>query len=155
MSFVQRDYHFETMANGRTAKKFSTIASLKKILKPFLRILKKNKYTKKSVSEIRDNNYNTSLEDMRNECAITEEMQNDANEALEQRLHDEISECADNAAVYTLNGSQQTLLPVERDLKFIPVHFARTRAGTFFWTTLETAAFDAKSSQQIGRWVQA
>jgi hypothetical protein len=95
---------------------------------------------------------------------------NDFNEELEERIIDEIKHCDDNSAIYVYDNEDVChVTPVYNDEVYVPVHFARTNAGTFFWTTSQRvdddliAAEDCESSQQLpmyqsnsyDRWVQA
>ncbi|XP_050298425.1 enhancer of split malpha protein-like [Anthonomus grandis grandis] len=61
---------------------------------------------------------------------------NFANEILENQIFEEIDTCEESAAVSVYNGSSKEVLPVVRGQRYIPVHFARTEAGTFFWTSV-------------------
>lgn len=97
-----------------------------------------------------------------------EEIQDNlANEILENEIFEEIDCCEDFAAVpiYTESGTE--ILPIARGQRYIPVNFARTEAGTFFWTSVASADSDivksnAISSHQVpelqvavDRWAQA
>lgn len=129
---------------------------LRKIFKPILKMLlqKKGKKTSKHIckcqnSSIDSYDYTTEISD------------NDSNETLETRILDEIRGSSDNSAIYVY-GDEDQLLPVNKNQTYVPVHFARTDAGTFFWTT-----FDDKShchtetqlpqlhSTRYDRWIQA
>jgi len=110
---------------------------------------------KKNLAEIQQQNaYNSSLEDMRKDPAINDD--NLANEALEKRIFHEIRQCPEDAAVIVQQGQQQRIVPVHPEQKFIPVHFARTSNGTFFWTSLNSVRQqELVMRAQYDRWVQA
>ncbi|XP_055855673.1 enhancer of split malpha protein [Episyrphus balteatus] len=161
MSFISREYKFETSTMFNERKRFSAIRNLRKVLKPLFRVIKKKQYLKKSVGEIQQNDCNTSLEDMRKDpSALVANDDNAANEALEQRILAEVQNCGDNAAILVHQGGRRHVVPVHREQKFIPVHFARTNNGTFFWTSVEREqqqSFQQEHHHQshLDRWVQA
>lgn len=95
---------------------------------------------------------------------------NQFNEELEHRIVDEIKHCDDNSAIYVYDDEDVChMTPVNSEEVYIPVHFARTNAGTFFWTTSQRVdddlieADDCDSQRQLpmqqyndyDRWVQA
>ncbi|ENN70557.1 hypothetical protein YQE_12732, partial [Dendroctonus ponderosae] len=97
-----------------------------------------------------------------------EEIQDNlANEILENEIFEEIDCCEDFAAVPIYHESGTEILPIVRGQRYIPVNFARTEAGTFFWTSVASADSDivknnAISSHQVpelqvavDRWAQA
>lgn len=146
---------------------------IKKILKPILRMLRQ-KNTKKQSSSKTNSSMDSSSSFRHNEyeqqdfwsCEIDE---NAANEALESRILHEIEQCKEDAAVYVYNDNDECeLKPVYADQKFVPVHFARTEAGTFFWTTMQKpvdyelvqptyccSGYQIPQLQYGDRWVQA
>lgn len=149
---------------------------IKKILKPILRILrqKSSNSTKKSQSNhsttnnksMKSNSSNNSQSyyfdeyQQQNDFWSSEIDENFANEELESRILNEIAECEDDAAIYVYNDDECELQAVHRDQTFIPVHFARTEAGTFFWTTMQKPMYNADDdincwSHCGDRWVQA
>lgn len=89
---------------------------------------------------------------------LANEMDNRANEDLEQRLVEEMHMCEDGAAivVYNADGTPR-LQTVEKDEFYVPVHFARTNAGTFFWTSLQRQTIEPYNIQWnfMDRWGQA
>lgn len=149
---------------------------LKSMLKPLLRMLR-NKSTKTikqsddDYSAEYDNNRNFSIESSQNMYASSDNCDDDnsANEELESRIFSEMHECSSDAGVYVYNSNDEyELQSVERDQKYVPVHFARTEAGTFFWTTVQRqcdadlvqpmycqSAFQQPELQFGDRWVQA
>ncbi|CAO1426791.1 unnamed protein product [Diamesa hyperborea] len=135
--------------------KMSSRSIIKSLIKPLINIIKNNNNksktmktkktkTQKSVCDCQINHTNI-FDDIYNE---TSEMENNSfNEELEYRIIDEIKHCQDNAAIYVYeiddNSSNETLESRILDEirgcddcchTFVPVHFARTEAGTFFWT---------------------
>jgi len=95
---------------------------------------------------------------------------NQFNEELEARIIDEIEQCEENSAIYVYDDEDNcNLTPVYNDEVYVPVHFARTQEGTFFWTTtqrIDNDLIDSKSCTSSGqlplqqsdtydRWVQA
>lgn len=138
-------------------KRFSAIRNLRKVLKPLLRVIKKKQYLRKSVGEIQQNDCNSSLEDMRNDQAAFEANDdNAANEALEKRILAEIPHCPENAAIYVHQAGRRHVVPIHREQKFIPVHFARTNNVTFFWTSMDREQQQQQQlSHPLDRWVQA
>lgn len=95
---------------------------------------------------------------------------NQFNEELESRIIDEIQHCGDDSAIYVYDEEDNChLTPVHSDEVYVPVHFARTQEGTFFWTTtqrIDSDLIDSKDctsnrqlpvqqSDSYDRWVQA
>ncbi|KAF5291557.1 hypothetical protein FQR65_LT01870 [Abscondita terminalis] len=107
--------------NAKKAR--STSHQIKRLLKPLLDLLKNHKRStyKKTVQP----------EDYDEEIS-----QNMANELLESRIFEEVDSCDDFDAVPVYNDGHVDLLQVFRGQRYIPVHFARTEAGTFFWTSI-------------------
>ncbi|KAH8370475.1 hypothetical protein KR093_003605 [Drosophila rubida] len=89
---------------------------------------------------------------------LSNDMDNMANEHLENQLIDEIRQCAKDDAiiVYNEHGSGQ-LQTMDQDDFYVPVHFARTNAGTFFWTSLQPKAAEPYAIEWnfLDRWGQA
>lgn len=164
----------DNLYNNQLAKSASTTYKLKKILKPLLRMLK-NKSTSAKKQHFLQSNLKqveefwpattTYAED---HCACDD---NSANEQLESRIISEIEQCPEDAGVFVYNDELGgcELQSVQRDQQFVPVHFARTNAGTFFWTTMTKEVdcdlvqptyccshFQQPEFQHAGdRWVQA
>lgn len=97
-----------------------------KMLKPILRLLKNKSLQRKA----RKNKKNLEI--------FTEEVdnQNNCNEALEQRLLADLKEAEEGAAITVCLDGQMTIVPVIPGQYYVPVHFAHTHAGDFYWTTL-------------------
>ncbi|EDW26259.1 GL24642 [Drosophila persimilis] len=157
MSFITREYKFESsMVQQKSDQHTMAMRSLKKLVKPLLRLVKKKQLLRKTLAEIQNqNDINASLEDMRKDPAVS--CDNMANEQLEQRLYNDLKQCPSNVAMIVQQGQQQHVVPVQPEQTFIPVHFARTSSGTFFWTTAEGARQHQEQQlrQQFDRWVQA
>jgi len=148
---------------------------IKKILKPILRMLRqKNRRSNNNNKCSSNRKTNSSLDSGNSYCHEEYEAdfwsseidENAANEELESRIFNEIEQCSDDAAIYVYDNDDCELQSVHRDQKFVPVHFARTEAGTFFWTTMpKPVEFEHEpstyccSGYQIphygDRWVQA
>lgn len=140
----------ENIYNARKLAK-SPKYRLRKIFKPILKMLHKGKKTNKHLCKCQSfDSYDYAAD-------------NDSNETLETRILDEIRDAGDNSAVYVY-GDEDRLLPVDRQQTFVPVHFARTDAGTFFWTTFgnsndevydDTQQLPQLHLNRFDRWVQA
>ncbi|XP_048510246.1 enhancer of split malpha protein-like [Athalia rosae] len=121
-------------------KKRTSSQRVKKILKPLLRFLKKSSSNgAKKMSK--------SIEGQRAEPQVeifTEEVdnQNNANEALEQRLIADLQDAEEGAAITVCLDGQMTVVPVVPGQCYVPVHFAHTHAGDFYWTTMSLADSD-------------
>ncbi|KAI8123565.1 hypothetical protein FF38_11160 [Lucilia cuprina] len=158
MAFMSREYKFETTINMHKKDQHTmAMRSLKKLVKPLMRLVKKKQLLKKTLAEIQQNTYNSSLEDMRKDpVSLNAAEDNVANEALEQRIYNEIRQCPANSAVIVHQGQQQHLVPVQPQQNYIPVHFARTNSGTFFWTSMDLAKQqELQMRNQLDRWAQA
>ncbi|KAH8397273.1 hypothetical protein KR215_011624 [Drosophila sulfurigaster] len=164
MSFITREYKFETsnMMQQKSDQHTMAMLSLKKLVKPLLRLIKKKQLIRKTLAEMQSQNeINSSLEDMRKDSVAS--CDNMANEQLEQRLFNDLRQCPNQAAMIVQQGEQQRIVPAHADQTFIPVHFARTSSGTFFWTSVDSARQQQQQQQQqelhmrerFDRWVQA
>lgn len=128
---------------------------LRKIFKPILKmLLQKSRKTNRRACKCN----NSSFESY---DYATEISDNDSNETLETRILDEIRDCSSDSAIYVY-GDEDQLVPVDRNQTFVPVHFARTNAGTFFWTTFDSKSDCFTESQlpqlhltKFDRWIQA
>lgn len=138
-SINENKYNAEKLAKSPSYR-------IKKILKPILRILRQKSSAKKAQ---KTNKLAVDYSMDSNQCYYHDEFQhqndfwsseideNFANEELESRILNEIAECEDDAAIYVYNDDECNVQAVQRETTFIPVHFARTEAGTFFWTTMQ------------------
>lgn len=120
--------------NIANAKKAATgVHQLKKLLKPVLALILNRSRKASSVAKKQQEKYY--YEDDQ-ECCCEEQEQNAANEDLEARIFEDVDCCERFAAVpvYDEEGHLD-LVPVVRGQRYVPVHFARTEAGTFFWTS--------------------
>jgi len=111
----------DNKVNAKRAR--STAHQIKQLLRPILALLKTHKRStyKKTAQPDED---------------VSEADQNSANELLEARIFEEVDACDDFAAVPVYTEGHMDLLQVFRGQRYIPVHFARTEAGTFFWTSI-------------------
>lgn len=111
----------------------SSAYKLKKMLKPLIRMLRSSSNKKQRI------NHQKSYEsESSQEMFWSSEIEdNSCNEELESRIFREIQHCPEDAAVYVYDGQECERQSVARDQTFVPVHFARTEAGTFFWTTIQ------------------
>lgn len=118
-----------------SGKAMSSGRRIRSMLKPLLRLLRKrtSKYTsnksQKAVPQVE---------------IFTEEVdnQNNANDALERRLLAELQDAEEGAAITVCLDGQMTVVPVVPGQCYVPVHFAHTHAGDFYWTTLSMADSD-------------
>ncbi|CAD7005736.1 unnamed protein product [Ceratitis capitata] len=144
-------------ADVQQKSKVSPSRRLKNLLKPLLgRVFKsrtkrqqnRNSYIAASPNGERDADFEW----------LANEMDNRANEDLEQKLVEEMHMCEDGAAivVYNEDGTHR-LQTIEKDELYVPVHFARTNAGTFFWTSLQRETMEPYKIQWnfMDRWAQA
>lgn len=120
----------DNKVNDKKAK--STIYQIKKLIKCVLKKNNKNSYRKNpqpsyflDEDEIRDNI---------------------ANEILENEIFEEIDTCPEFSAVPVYDNGEIDILPVSRGQRYIPVHFERTKAGTFFWTSISGPDADIAST---------
>lgn len=101
---------------------------IKQLLKPIFALLKKNK--------------NTYRKNAQPEFYVDESDENLANELLENRIFEEIDSCPAFSAVPVYHEGMMDIVPIFRGERYIPVHFAKTEAGTFFWTSMVGADCD-------------
>ncbi|XP_070503321.1 enhancer of split m4 protein-like [Chironomus tepperi] len=124
---------------------------LRKIFKPILKMLlqRKKKVCEFKKPAINDYDYSSEICD------------NASNETLETRIFDEIKDCNNNSAIYVFGQDEDYLMKVDRRQSFVPVHFARTETGTFFWTSFNDQAYCHQENlpqhhfHRFDRWVQA
>ncbi|XP_019881059.1 enhancer of split malpha protein-like [Aethina tumida] len=147
----------ENKLNAKKGK--STMYQFKKITKSFLQALKKNNkntYKKSPEPTFYNDEYDSEIDD------------NCANEILENEIFEDIDSCEEFSGVQVYQGDNMDVVPVYRGQRYIPVHFARTDAGTFFWSSMITADADIntigddnaicqyqKPEMQVDRWAQA
>ncbi|XP_015113320.1 enhancer of split malpha protein-like [Diachasma alloeum] len=108
-------------------KRMSNAKRLRKLLKPLLRLMRKK------TSNIKSHQKAEPQQEI-----FTEEVdnQNNSNEALEQRLLADLASAEEGAAITVCLDGQMTVVPVVPGQCYVPVHFAHTCAGDFYWTTL-------------------
>lgn len=145
--------HNENIYNAQKQQK-SPKYRLRKLFKKILRafIHKSSKKSPKFACKCQheDNTISNSYEFESEIC------DNAANETLETRILDEIRDCGDNSAVFVYDDNE-FLVPINKNQPYIPVHFARTDAGTFFWTSVDSQQQQVSELRhnQYDRWVQA
>lgn len=157
MSYYANNEYIVASNNSMNENKYNSDkmknSGLKALLKPLMKMIKK---TRRSTRPAKT-------------CESYEEEQNSSNESLERKLMEEVNHCAPGAAIFVYNEESCDVTPVSRDNFYVPVHFARTEAGTFFWTSASKAEADFASAhcytecqtaeQQYpvfqDRWVQA
>lgn len=103
--------------------KSSPIHQIKKLIKC---VLKKNNKVSSYVKTQQPNYFFDDIE-------ISDNL---ANEILENEIFEEIDQCDDFAAVPVYENGAMSIHQVTRGQRYVPVHFARTEAGTFFWTSI-------------------
>lgn len=120
--------------NKKTSSSSSSSRRVRKMLKPLLRLLKKKSFKLAK-------NYQKAQQQ---EEIFTEEVdnQNNCNEALEQRLLADLENAEEGAAITVCLDGQMTVVPVVPGQCYVPVHFAHTHAGDFYWTTVALADSD-------------
>jgi len=164
---------------------------LKKLLKPLMNIINNNKQSsnnnnKSSTTKLKATkrickckNYSYEDEDEQQQQQeddyiynYTYEIDNNQfNEELETRIITEIKSCDNNSAIYVFDDDENNCsMSPYSDEVYVPVHFARTQEGTFFWTTTQRIDDDLISSDQcesnrqlpqlqqvntFDRWIQA
>lgn len=134
MSFHNDNVANDNRFNAKKAK--SPMHQLKRIIKPIFTLLKRapsNTYKKSPQPEYFVDEYESEIDD------------NIANELLENEIFEEIDCCEEFAAVSVYNNGHMDIVPVFRGQRYIPVHFARTEAGTFFWTSMVAPDCDINS----------
>ena len=105
------------------------------------KVMKILKHLAKSLLKKRTRSYKKFLKSQKAEpqCEVfTEEVdnQNNCNEALEQRLLADLENAEEGAAITVCLDGQMTVVPVVPGQCYVPVHFAHTHAGDFYWTTV-------------------
>ncbi|XP_022916285.1 enhancer of split malpha protein-like [Onthophagus taurus] len=124
------EYYIDNISNENqlNAKKArSTVHQLKQLIKSFLRKKKSSTYKKEDEPDFFGDN-------------ASEIDDNLANELLEARIFEEIDNCNEFSAVPVYENGKMEILPIARGQKYVPVNFARTEAGTFFWTSMHNGA---------------
>lgn len=137
------------------SSKVSPSRRLKNMLKPILKSVFKSKAAKqlpKRSSYIACEEKEAEFEWLNND------MDNLANEQLENCLIEQVKQSEENAAIIVIkeDGSRH-LQAMEKDDFYVPVHFARTEAGTFFWTSLQRETIEPFHIEWnfLDRWAQA
>lgn len=133
--------------------KVSPSRRLKNLLKPVLGLIFNAKADKPKRSS-----YIASEEKESEFDWLSNDMDNMANEHLENRLMEELkySEEGEAIVVVKADGTPQ-LEVIDKDHLYVPVHFARTNAGTFFWTSVQKEVIQPYQIEWnfLDRWAQA
>lgn len=124
MSIYANNEYIIATNNSMNENKYNTEkmknSGIKALIKPLMKIIKKA--TKRVPAKTCDTCY--------------EDEQNSSNESLERKIYAEMEECQPGSTFLIYDQETCDLVPVTRDDFYVPVHFARTDAGTFFWTTV-------------------
>ncbi|ALC43816.1 Ocho [Drosophila busckii] len=151
----QFNYNKKKLAVGAYKSKVSPTRRLKNMLKP---ILEQVFNLKAKQPKPKRSSYIASAENQADFDWLNNDMDNMANEHLENQLIEEIRQCAkeDAIIVYNEQGEGELRSMYEEDY-YVPVHFARTNAGTFFWTSLQTQSSQPYDIEWnfLDRWAQA
>lgn len=130
MSFYANNEYIISTNNSINENKYNSEkmknSGFKALLKPLMRIIKKT--TKRAPVKACDTCYETE--------------QNDSNEMLERKIYEEMGSSSSATFLVCNQDESYDLVPVAREDFYIPVHFARTDAGTFFWTTVSKSEAD-------------
>lgn len=156
MSYYANNEYIVATNNSINENKYNTEkmknSGFKALLKPLLKMIKKT--TKRVPAKTCDTRF--------------EDEQNASNEELERKIVED--SCRSGAAFLVYNEDDTCdIVPVTPENFYVPVHFARTEAGTFFWTAVSkqdadfTAAHcytECQTAEQQhpifqDRWVQA
>ncbi|XP_053670100.1 enhancer of split malpha protein-like [Anopheles nili] len=132
----------ENRYNSEKLAKSSAVYRLKKILKPLVTLLKSKSKAQQPAKAQQQYDQRRSIISYIDDFDC--DYDNSANERLEAELVAELAQChATDAAILVLEDQCLRLQPVlpEEEL-YVPVHFARTEAGTFFWTTMPAREVD-------------
>uniref|UniRef100_A0A1A9WRJ3 Enhancer of split malpha protein n=1 Tax=Glossina brevipalpis TaxID=37001 RepID=A0A1A9WRJ3_9MUSC len=134
--------------------KVSPARRLKNLLKPVFKFI----FKAKAQRNAKRNSYIASVEkDCELEC-LNSGLDNMANEELENRLLEEVLCSEEGNAIIVCNGSDSGQLQmVDKENFYVPVHFARTDNGTFFWTSVERDCVEPHKIEWhfLDRWTQA
>lgn len=137
-------YNLKMSGNNKTNSNSSnkTSRKVRKLLKPLLRLLKKKSYRfAKNQSQKAEPQAEIFTEEVDN--------QNNSNEALEQRLLADLANAEEGAAITVFLDGQMTVVPVVPGQCYVPVHFAHTCAGDFYWTTISLADSDLCYKERV------
>lgn len=155
MKFIIERTKLRSSSNSNTSYfKVAPSRRLKNLLKPLLRRV----FPSRASLNANRNSYQASEEqDVAFEW-IHYDLDNQANEALEQRLQDEVelSNDGDAIVVFDDEGKQHVKL-IDKDHFNVPVCFASLGNGTFYWTSLQQEAPHPGNIQWhfMDRWAQA
>ena len=145
--------YYKNQTYSMYKSKVSPSRRLKNMLKPvFGRIFKSRTHKPKRSSYVASEEKESDFDWLDND------MDNMANEHLEQRLMEELKYSEPGEAIVTINadGTRQLEFIDKEDL-YVPVHFARTNAGTFFWTSVQKETIQPYQIEWnfLDRWAQA
>ncbi|XP_037940220.1 enhancer of split malpha protein [Teleopsis dalmanni] len=146
-------YNFNNQTYTVYKSKVSPSRRLKNMIKPILGRVFKSKAKKPKRSSYISSEENESEFDW-----LSSDMDNMANDHLENRLIEEIHQSEEGAAiiVYNEDGTRR-LKTFDKEDFYVPVHFARTNAGTFFWTSIQRETIEPYQIEWnfLDRWAQA
>lgn len=132
MSYYANNEYIIASNNSMNENKYNSEklkkSGLKALLRPLMKIIKKT--TKKSAPAKTCNS-----------CSYEDE-QNSSNESLERQIIEEMEQCPPGSAFFVYNNESCDIVPVNKNNLYVPVNFARTDAGTFFWTSVSKADID-------------
>ena len=141
MSISSNNSINENKYNNEKLMKSSAAYKIKKILKPIVQLLKNKKALKQQEKNRQSKYISYSSSNICDDYWINDESyDNSANEKLEAQIMDEVQQSHENAAIFVFNDNAMEIMPVHQEEFYVPVHFARTAAGTFFWTAISREA---------------
>lgn len=147
----------DNKVNSKLAQRGSNLRHIKRILKPIFAFMGKGRtrtYRKNDQPDYQDEINDNKINEMREQNQ-------------EYRKIGDIIDDLYNLSYYDCQGMGD-IVPIFRNEKYIPVHFAKTEAGTFFWSNMVCAdcdiqmdgdIFTEKQAPQVqvpcDRWAQA
>lgn len=155
MKFIIEQTKLRSANNAKTSNcKVAPSRRLKNLLKP---LLKRIFSAKSSVNEKR-NSYQPSEEEESAFDWLHNELDNYANEALENTLLEEVQRSNEGDAIIVFDDcGKQCMTLVDKDHFYVPVRFASSDNGTFYWTSIQRQTLQPYNIQWhfADRWAQA